>query len=163
MSIEEAKAVAQFLLDQCQNLHKPTIPAQDHPPNTPKIISSSPAPKDNSEKSFVPKVGAICPQCKKHNLIRKSVMRGDNTETDFLACAAYPVDCKAIFALVAVARKVETTENMAIVNLVVENKEHKENDTCPRCKSGKLILRKAKTEFLGCSQYPKCKFTDYRN
>ncbi|PPD11164.1 MAG: hypothetical protein CTY27_07055 [Methylotenera sp.] len=37
-----------------------------------------------------------------------------------------------------------------------------ENDACPKCTIGKLIKRKAKTEFLGCSQYPKCKFTSYR-
>jgi Nuclease-related domain/Topoisomerase DNA binding C4 zinc finger len=37
-----------------------------------------------------------------------------------------------------------------------------ENDDCPRCKTGKLVKRKAKTEFLGCSDFPKCKFTDYK-
>lgn len=50
--------------------------------------------------------------------------------------------------------------------LLPENKTeqdiYKENDECPRCKTGKLVKRKAKTEFLGCSQYPKCKFTDYK-
>jgi hypothetical protein len=39
---------------------------------------------------------------------------------------------------------------------------YKEKDTCPRCKTGELVKRKAKTEFLGCSNYPKCKFTDYK-
>jgi hypothetical protein len=33
---------------------------------------------------------------------------------------------------------------------------------CPKCKSGKLVNRKGKTQFLGCSNYPKCKFTDYQ-
>jgi hypothetical protein len=39
---------------------------------------------------------------------------------------------------------------------------YKENDICPRCKTGELVKRKGKTEFLGCSNYPKCKFTDYK-
>ena len=42
-----------------------------------------------------------------------------------------------------------------------EAKKYSENDECPKCKVGKLVKRKAKTEFLGCSQYPKCRFTDY--
>ena len=45
---------------------------------------------------------------------------------------------------------------------IAEVKKHGENDTCPRCKTGKLVKRKAKTEFLGCSDYKKCKFTDYK-
>jgi Nuclease-related domain/Topoisomerase DNA binding C4 zinc finger len=44
----------------------------------------------------------------------------------------------------------------------VELDVHKENDLCPKCNLGKLVKRKAKTEFLGCSNYPKCKFTDYK-
>jgi hypothetical protein len=38
----------------------------------------------------------------------------------------------------------------------------KAGDICPTCKTGKLVKRKAKTEFLGCSNYPKCEFTDYK-
>lgn len=37
---------------------------------------------------------------------------------------------------------------------------------CPNCKEGKLVARKGRktnNDFLGCSNYPKCKFTDYRN
>ena len=39
-------------------------------------------------------------------------------------------------------------------------------DACPHCKEGKLVARKGRktnNDFLGCSKYPKCKFTDYRN
>ena len=46
--------------------------------------------------------------------------------------------------------------------IMAEPKTLKENDECPKCKTGKLVKRKAKTEFLGCSLYPKCKFTDYK-
>lgn len=34
------------------------------------------------------------------------------------------------------------------------------NNICPRCSSGKLIVRQGKYgKFLGCSNYPKCKYT----
>ena len=36
--------------------------------------------------------------------------------------------------------------------------EAKDNDICPFCKKGKLVLRQSKYgDFLGCSLYPKCK------
>jgi Nuclease-related domain/Topoisomerase DNA binding C4 zinc finger len=57
-------------------------------------------------------------------------------------------------------------ENEVKAEVILESNSeldiHKENDSCPRCKIGNLIKRKAKTEFLGCSNYPKCKFTDYK-
>jgi Nuclease-related domain/Topoisomerase DNA binding C4 zinc finger len=67
-------------------------------------------------------------------------------------------------------------QNKPLIKPVVENKIkstiltktkveldiHKENDLCPKCNLGKLVKRKAKTEFLGCSNYPKCKFTNYK-
>ncbi|MEO6118351.1 MAG: NERD domain-containing protein [Methylotenera sp.] len=153
ISLEETKIVAEFLL----NKHKPILKANLVKPAI-STVKSKVIPLDKPEKSFIPKVGALCPKCNKHKLIRKSITRSDNTETDFLACEAYPAECKAIFALVALAKAIDKPDDI-VVNIQV----HKEQDTCPRCKSGKLMLRKAKTEFLGCSQYPKCKFTDYRN
>lgn len=60
----------------------------------------------------------------------------------------------------------ETTTHEVKAAPAKENKtelvKYHENGECPRCKTGKLVKRKAKTEFLGCSQYPKCKFTDYK-
>lgn len=45
------------------------------------------------------------------------------------------------------------------VQNVREQRREVELGTCPRCE-GKLVLRKGKFgEFLGCSNYPKCKFT----
>jgi len=33
--------------------------------------------------------------------------------------------------------------------------------SCPKCKDGKLVLRKSiYGSFLGCSKYPKCKYTE---
>lgn len=154
ISLEETKIVAEFLLSMHQPILKPKPVLTTISTTESKTISVN-----KPEKSFIPKVGAICPKCNKYKLIRKSITRSDNTETDFLACEAYPRECKAIFALVAVAKTDNKAKDVAAAN----NQEHKEHDICPRCKSGKLTLRKAKTEFLGCSQYPKCKFTDYRN
>lgn len=158
ISAEEAENVANFLLSQHRPLQKDAIEIK---PEQPKVTAIKPtkAPINNqSQLSFVPKVGAICPKCKQHKLTRKSVSRSDGTETDFLACASYPNECKAIFALIAVAKKVDLPEPK------IENKnELKANDNCPQCSIGKLVPRKKKTEFLGCSQYPKCNFTSYRN
>lgn len=153
ISLEETKIVAEFLL----NKHKPTLKDNLIKPAISTIVSKE-IPVDKAEKNFIPKVGATCPKCNRHKLIRKSITRSDNTETDFLACEAYPAECKAIFSLVAAAKSVIISDD-----IVSNIQEHKEHDSCPRCKSGKLMLRKAKTEFLGCSQYPKCKFTDYRD
>jgi ssDNA-binding Zn-finger/Zn-ribbon topoisomerase 1 len=145
MSNEEAKNVAEFLMHQ----------------HLPKKIETKPVASTTKlafEEMFIPKTGATCPKCNKHKLIRKSVTRSDGTETDFLVCAAYPKECKAIFPLVAVAKKVDLPESK------IENKnELKANDNCPQCSIGKLVSRKKKTEFLGCSQYPKCNYTSYRN
>jgi Nuclease-related domain/Topoisomerase DNA binding C4 zinc finger len=59
-------------------------------------------------------------------------------------------------------KEIAPTIANAILEQITEVKKHKENDACPSCKIGKLVKRKAKTEFLGCSDYPKCKFTDYK-
>ena len=50
------------------------------------------------------------------------------------------------------------------------DKKEKEEKSCPRCKVGKLIIRKTKSKvakekynndkFLGCSRYPKCRYTE---
>lgn len=152
MSEKEAEAVAQFLLRR----HQPKVKTDVSIPN--EIKPQSPIIKPEIEKAFIPKVGAICPKCNKHKLIRKNISRSDGTETDFLACAAYPKECKAIFALVAVANVASLPASK-----IETKKELKANDSCPQCSTGKLVLRKAKTEFLGCSQYPKCKFTSYKN
>ena len=154
INAEETKNVAEFLLRQHTQPHKTAIEPK---PEQHKVSAAKPTKtliNKVLELSFVPKVGAVCPKCNQHKLIRKSVARSDGTETDFLACAAYPTECKAIFALVAVTKKVDLPES--IIELRV-------NDNCPKCSTGKLVLRKAKTEFLGCSQYPKCKFTSYKN
>lgn len=152
ISEKEAEAVAQFLLRR----HQPKVKTDVSISN--EIKPQSSIVKPEIEKAFIPKVGVICPKCNQHKLIRKSISRSDGTKTDFLACAAYPKECKAIFALAAVANGANLPASK-----IETRKELKANDNCPQCSTGKLILRKAKTEFFGCSQYPKCKFTSYKN
>jgi len=148
----ETKNVADFLLSRHEPLISKTSTSQakvilNSEAKTKKITTESP-----SEESFIPKVGAICPKCKQHKLIRKSVPRSDGTETDFLACAGYPIECKTIFALVALVKKIE--------NVDIENKTLNESDPCPYCKDGKLVIKKGikgKSDFFACSLYAKTK------
>jgi len=57
------------------------------------------------------------------------------------------VDGDELLKLVKLANK---------VNEIIENKE---TEVCPTC-GGKLVMRKGKFgEFIGCSNYPKCQFT----
>lgn len=161
MRADETIAVANFLLSQHQPLIKNDFKVLDLPPLANKANHEHKQVQSNvtnkSEKNFIPKAGALCPQCNQLKLVRKSVQRADGTETDFLACSGYPKICKAIFALVAVAKSTEKS-----VDKVAMSQEHKEHDNCPRCKSGKLVIKlnKAKnTKFTGCSEFPKCRFT----
>jgi ssDNA-binding Zn-finger/Zn-ribbon topoisomerase 1 len=159
MAKDEAKAVAEFLISEHTFSALPDETKQEIAESKPK-----PNPKSTSvrqpEKTFVPKVGALCPECGQQKLIRKSINRSDGTETDFLACQGYPSSCKALFPLVAVIRKVEPDGE---VIEIPTTKAFSEGMSCPKCNDGKLVKRKGKTEFLGCSNYPKCKFTDYRD
>ena len=65
----------------------------------------------------------------------------------------------------------EIVENLKSKNIddIFERHNHNKNikksvnnfnskDTCPQC-GGKLVLRKGYSDFLGCSNYPKCKYT----
>jgi len=55
------------------------------------------------------------------------------------------------------------------IKKIKEVKELKEDDTCPRCNDGILVLRKRKNKkfedkfendtFLGCSRFPKCRYS----
>ena len=147
MELDEAKNVADFLLNQ----HTPLI--KNTPPPIKTAITEPVAVV--TPKTFIAQEGAICPQCNHHQLIKKSIKRSDNTETDFLACAAHTKECKGIYALPRHSKETESP-------LTKANTDYQELDVCPRCKNGKLIICKGKTEFLGCSLFPKCRFTDYK-
>lgn len=155
MKLEEARAVAEFLITQYRPVSQ-TISVK----KTKEMPLSETMPAQ-IEATFVPKVGAKCPECGAAKLIRKSVPRSDGTETDFLACQGYPSSCKAIFPLVAVVRQENTTHEIAGSYA----KPIGEEMPCPKCATGKQVRRKGKNgkpDFLGCSNYgkTKCSFTE---
>lgn len=155
MKLKEAKAVAEFLTAQ----HKPIL--QMIPVKKAKEMSLPEVVPVMMKNTFVPKVGAKCPDCGKQKLIRKSINRSDGTETDFLACQGYPGSCKAIFPL-AVVRQVEAACE------VRDGSVHKhlvEGGCCPRCGTGTLVRKigkNGKSDFFACSNFAKtkCRFTE---
>lgn len=160
MTMQEAKAAAEFLVSQ----HTPSarlVKAEQ----TIVEAYAKPTTMQQPEKTFVPKVGAPCPECGQQKLIRKSVNRSDGTETDFLACQGYPDSCKALFPLVAVVR--QTTPSYEVIETSA-TKSIGEGMSCPKCGTGKKIRRKGKNgkpDFFGCSNYGKlkCGFTEQIN
>jgi len=157
MKLEEAKAVAEFLVTQ----HQPKINISPLSVEVAKEVSARKIVSPRKKNIFVPKVGAKCPECRAAKLIRKSIKRSDGTETDFLACEGYPSSCKAIFPLVALVRQKEVSYEIALS----KTKAFGEGMPCPRCSAGKQVRRKGKngkSDFLGCSNYgkTKCGFTE---
>lgn len=155
MSKQEAQAVAEFLV----SVHTPSVLPRKIEPVIAKAYSKlvTSSSIQQFEKAFVPKAGALCPECGNQKLIRKSIKRSDGTETDFLACQDYPSICKALFPLVAVVRQVipnyETSETPVI-------KPTDDARACPTCGAGKLVRhngRNGKPDFFGCSNYRKTK------
>jgi DNA topoisomerase-1 len=97
----------------------------------------------------------------------------------FIACDRYP-ECKAIFnvpknamikatdkkcpecsyPVILVIRKGKRPQELCI-NIECPSKKvktDKEGKKCPKCKEGKLVLRKSVYgAFLGCDKYPKCR------
>lgn len=148
MTLEEAKAAAEFLVGQ----HQPKLQVNyEKKINKKQLIEIKP---EQIDSTFVPKVGAICPECGQQKLIRKSINRSDGTETDFLACQGYPAACKALFPLVAVQSK-STPEIKAVVMPMFD-----EGFPCPKCGSGTLTRKKGKpglTDFWACTNYRKTK------
>lgn len=62
------------------------------------------------------------------------------------------------YGLIEIKKKLKNS-NIKTENSIFEMTEEKDNNTCPKC-GGKLVVRKGKYgEFVGCSNYPNCKFT----
>ena len=157
MSKKEAETVALFLATR----HTPRVTTEIIKNEKSKAAVVIPTRIEPMQE------GHVCPECGQQKLIKKSISRSDATPRIFLACAGYPKSCKGIYPLPA-----ESNANAAAVSLSVSAKAncaaeavttYMAGNACPRCKDGKLVQRKAKTAFLGCSSYPDCKFTDYRN
>ena len=150
---------AKFGLSKQSHEVKPIPPTLGNIAN----LDSAPEKAQNNSNNFIPRVGAQCPKCGQEKLIRKTIARGDGTETDFLACNGYPKTCKAIFPLVALVQeppeptyqsRIETNLDGGLV----------EGVPCPKCGNGKLVKRAGKggrPDFLGCSSFAKtkCRFT----
>jgi ssDNA-binding Zn-finger/Zn-ribbon topoisomerase 1 len=149
MTKQEAQSAAEFLV----SMHTP--PALSVKSElTVAEANLKPISMQQPEKTFVPKVGAPCPECGQQKLIRKSINRSDGTETDFLACQGYPSTCKALFPLVAVVPK--STPEIKIV----ATPKFAEGVPCPKCGSGALTRRKGvkgRTDFWACTNYRKTK------
>ena len=157
MTIEEAKNVAEFLV----SVHTPSALSVKAEPAIAED-NSTPTFMQQPEKTFVPKVGAPCPECGQQKLIRKSINRSDGTETDYLACQGYPSSCKAIFPLVAVVRQVMPTYE---ARETPATKTIGEGMPCPKCGTGKLVRKQGKNgkpDFFGCSNFgkSKCRFIE---
>lgn len=154
MKLEEAKAVAEFLISQYQSKSQVISEKKNKQELLPEVVLGQ------IENTFVPKVGAACPECGVAKLIRRSIKRSDGTETDFLACEGYPSSCKAIFPLVAVVRQAMPSYEAQATSATTTSGE---GMPCPKCGTGKQVRRKGKTgkpDFLGCSNYreTKCGF-----
>ena len=120
----------------------------------------------------------ICPKCQEGKIIKR-INRTTNSE--FLGCSRYPT-CKWTQSLAATqqptetkntspSQNSETPRNTNKLNSSITNPSKKistnvsstdESLVCPSCKEGKLLLRTNKAsgqEFMGCSRYPTCKYT----
>ncbi len=127
-----------------------------------------------------------CPNCKTGTLMIKY---SPKTKQKFIGCNNYP-ECKTIFNLPNNAKNIKAANKNCeycgypMIKIGVGKKsrtvcfnpdcpskkqESKENNEktnellkkpCPKC-GGKLVLRKSiYGEFIGCSNYPKCKYTE---
>lgn len=113
------------------------------------------------KKIYAKPVGKKCPLCKKGNVLeRKNKSKGNL----FLGCSNYPT-CKWIQSVNDKKDKINRTvikENLKPKTINVNNKLN-ENDNCPRCKTGKLIIKvnEAKNiKYFACLTYPTCKYTN---
>ena len=82
-----------------------------------------------------------CPICQKHTLIQRTGKKGK-----FWSCLSYP-ECKASFQDVQGKPKLEKTI------------PEKSGQKCPKCNADLMIRHSRKGKFMGCSGYPKCKYS----
>ncbi len=129
MSAEEATRVARFLT----SAHTPK-----YPPRPAAQLAPQESTPPTSAQGRVPRVGAPCPKCGTRKLVRKSVKRSDGTETDFLACAGHPNECRQIFARVTQALdppKVEAKTEDNAAAIATKPKQGQAGKTyCYKCK-----------------------------
>jgi DNA topoisomerase-1 len=122
-----------------------------------------------------------CPNCGEGELVIRKGKFGR-----FVACNKYP-NCNTTFSLpnsgtVKVSDKICEACQHPMVTMIRKGKKpqevcinkdcpsknveksKEEGKACPTCKEGKLVLRKSVYgSFLGCSRYPKCRYTEKIN
>ncbi len=117
-----------------------------------------------------------CPNCSKGNLVRKRGKFGS-----FLACDQYP-KCKTTFnfpdgvnfkadgklcehcnhPVIMIFKKGRKPQQVCI-NPDCKDKaveEEKETKNCPKCKATLVLRKSIYGQFYGCSNYPKCRYTE---
>lgn len=122
-----------------------------------------------------------CHKCKEGKLVIKFGKFGK-----FIACDKYP-DCKSTFKIpssgmiknsdnlcedcnfpkIQIIQKAKRPQELCInpdckSKVQADKKAHKKEGTpCPKCKTGKLVMRKSfYGEFIACDAFPKCKYTE---
>jgi Nuclease-related domain./Topoisomerase DNA binding C4 zinc finger. len=156
MSKRETEVISKFLLSSHTPLHAPVT--------TTDIKHFESDPISTQEKTI--REGQTCPECGQHVLVRKSITRGGASKRDFLACEGYPKSCKAIYPLPAInpTKPLKPATDTKSGSGSSDAAVYEVGDACPWCKEGKLVERKGKSIFLGCSNYGtrlKCTFKDY--
>jgi len=155
MTLEETKAVAEFLLRQHKPINQFSLLAKEG-----SSLPLQGAEKTNSDISLkqatsaAQRPGAVCPKCAKGKLERRSVKRADGTETDFLACSMHPKDCTALFPFVALVQRGQPEASS--VKSVATSETRKEGGPCPKCTTGHLVRhngKNGKPPFFGCSNF----------
>ena len=100
------------------------------------------------DKAPATPTGTLCPECHK-----PLVERMDKKGKKFVACSGYP-KCHYIEGRVVGEHDHDKTH----VHVALALTDADKTIPCPDCKDGWLIKKKGKfSEFLGCSNYPKCR------
>ena len=112
------------------------------------FIACSNFPKCKYIEPEKPKeTGELCPECG-HPLVEKKSKRG----TTFIGCSNFP-HCNYI--------KPDEKKKAAVVRKKTTITEADWVKPCPKCGKGHLIVRhSAKGDFLGCTNFPRCRYTE---
>jgi DNA topoisomerase-1 len=105
------------------------------------------------DEIIVPNTKHICPKCKNGELYQR---KGIDGKSDFYSCSYYP-KCHYKYSIDG-----EETKRKR-----VKKPTKYKGDTCPSCASnegnevGFLVKRRGVYgSFLGCSRFPRCKYTN---
>lgn len=108
-----------------------------------------------SDKTNIKNLSELSQVVQVSNLIKKI-----KSYTNNLLTTKEIIDAKDYILLSNINSRQNEKIHIGIIKENLDSAQIKtQNNICPRC-GGKLVLRKGKyNEFLGCSSFPKCKFT----